>query len=198
MPLKCETNMLQDPTEFSQFLAFIHKHDVRSYLEIGSKHGGSLWRISNAMPRGSKVVAVDLPQGDGSFKASRPNLIACVDELKKRGYEASLILGDSTDPTIVEKVRKRSPFDLCFIDACHLEPYVWRDWHNYGEMAKFVAFHDISHIDKSQTKPGKMPIQVMNVWKKLRAEYKHTEICCCPAVNGIGILWKSYPTSSIA
>ena len=195
MPLKCETNMLQDPGEFNDFLSFIKKHNVCSYLEIGSKHGGTFWRVSNTLPKRSRVVSVDLPQGDGSFKNSRPNLIACVDELKKRGYDAHLFLTDSTDPATVEEVHKLGPFDLVFIDANHTEPYVRKDWANYGQLGNIVAFHDIAwkflpHKDDVK----RLPIHVPIVWAELKKQYEHAEFSRCVASNGIGVLWRNRPT----
>jgi cephalosporin hydroxylase len=190
MPLKCETNLLQDITEFNHFLQLIRKHNVRSYLEIGSKHGGSFWRITNSLPRGSRVVSVDLPHGDGSFKVSEPNLRACVDALKSRGYDAHLFLADSTDPATVEKVRQLGPFDLVFVDANHTGPYVRADWENYGPLTNMIAFHDIGFRQLPHKRLEPL-IQVPKFWDDLKNGYKHIEIRCCEASNGIGVLWRN-------
>ncbi len=184
---KYHTSLLQDHSEFTDFLKLILAHGVKSYLEIGSKHGGSLWRIANALPSGSRVVSVDLPHGDGSFKDSEPNLRACVDDLKGRGYDAHLLIGDSTDLAIVEEVRGLSPFDLCLIDGSHVEPFIRADWKNYGPMAKMVAFHDINwHPNGRETKK---PVDVPKVWAELKNANKYQEIIRCPAEYGIGIIW---------
>lgn len=194
MPLKCETNLLQDLKEFDQFLKFIRKHNVKSYLEIGSKHGGSFWRISTSLPKGSRVVSVDLPHGDTSFKESEPNLKACVEELKRRGYDAHLILGDSTEPEIVEKARSLGPYDLVFIDANHTEAYVRKDWDNYKICSNIIAFHDIGW--RARPAPSKkMPIEVPIVWAELKQLYRNVEIRCCVQDNGIGILWMDQPAA---
>ena len=186
--LKCQTNLQQDFTEFSQFLDLIKKHQIRSYLEIGSKHGGSFWRISSSLPRGARVVSVDLPHGDTSFKESEPHLRACVQELRKLGYDAHLFLTDSTDEKTVESVRNLGPFDLVLIDANHTEPYVRKDWANYGNLARIVAFHDISWQERPNYK--KMPIHVPKVWNEIKTQFKHVEIRNCPRDNGIGILFR--------
>jgi predicted O-methyltransferase YrrM len=195
MQLKCQTNLLQDLTEFNSFLKFIRKHNIGRYLEIGSKHGGSLWRIGSSLPKGSRIVSVDLPHGDTSFKESEPHLRACVEELRRLGYDAHLFLSDSTEPETVERVRELGPFDLVFIDANHTEPFVWKDWYNYGPMAEVVAFHDINW---SRLVPNskKMPIEVPRVWAKLKLEFKHLEIKHCVQDNGIGILWRNQPLSN--
>ncbi len=190
---KYERHLLQDIHEFSKFLKLIRRENVTRYLEIGSKHGGSLWRIATSLPKGSRVVSVDLPHGDGSFKVSEPNLIACVNDLVKRGYDAHLFLADSTDPDIVECVRELGPFDLTFIDANHTEPYVLKDWENYGAISRIIAFHDIGFRQLPHKRLEPL-IQVPIVWDRLKTEHRHIEIRNCEASNGIGVIWCNEPS----
>lgn len=192
---KYERAALQDPAELATFIQLLKREKVTSYLEIGCKHGGSLWRIvTEALPRGARVVAVDLPHGDASFKESQPHLEACVKRLRKSmGYDAHLFLGDSTDSEIVAKVTDLAPFDACLIDANHTEPYVRADWANYGPLAKIVAFHDVGWIAEGRiVKPGKLPIHVPIIWSELKQQYRHQEIKLCHTGrdNGIGVLWR--------
>lgn len=190
MSMKCERVMLQDHVEFDAFKQLALRENVRSYLEIGCKHGGTLWNMSFALPRGARVVAVDLPHGDLSFKESGKNLIECVDALKRRGFDAHLFLGDSTDPKIVESVRALGPYDLVFIDANHTEPYVRRDWANYGPLGRVVAFHDIGW--RARPEPTKkLPIEVPEVWAEIKQGFRSQEIRNCPRDNGIGVLWRT-------
>lgn len=189
--LKAETNYLQDPGEFSQFLSLINQNRVKSYLEIGSKHGGSIWRVALSLPKRSRVVSVDLPHGDSSFKDSEPNLKMCIDELSRRGYDAHLFLSDSTKQETIDAVRALGPFDLVFIDANHTEPYVRKDWANYGPMGRMVAFHDIGFKKlPHKSYAGKMPIDVPAVWAEIKKDFRHVEIKRCEASNGIGVLWR--------
>lgn len=188
--LKCETAVLQDAMEHAKFVELLKEEGVKSYLEIGSKHGGSLWRVARALPVGSKIVAVDLPHGDQSFKESQPHLEACVDRLVELGYMATLFLGDSTSQRLVDLVANFAPFDAVFIDANHTEPYVRKDWENYGPMARIVAFHDIAW--QARPMPSKkMPIDVPKVWNEIKKDYRHKEFRLCPRDNGIGVLWRS-------
>jgi hypothetical protein len=185
--LRCQTDLQQDIGEFNSFLALIKSNRVTSYLEIGSKHGGSFWRISNTLPPGSRVVSVDLPHG--SFKETEPHLIACQQALKGRGYDAHLFLTSSMDEVTKKSVKSLGPFDLCFIDANHTEPFVRHDWGFYGQMARMVAFHDIGW--KPRPEPSKkMPIEVPIVWAEIRNGYRFDEIRRCPRDNGIGIIWR--------
>lgn len=187
--MKCETAVLQNLQEHALFVDILKTENVRSYLEVGSKFGGSLWRVANALPSGSRIVSVDLPHGDGSFKQSQPPLEECIAALRARGYDAHLLLGDSTDAEIVDKVGEFGPFDACFIDGCHLLSFVTQDWENYGPMCKLVAFHDISW--KPRPEPSKkMPIEVPMLWDKIKSGRRHQEIRMEERDNGIGVLWQ--------
>jgi len=187
--MKYETYLLQNTTELYEFIELLRKNGVRSYLEIGCKFGGSLWRIARSLPFGSRIVAVDLPHGDTSFKETLPHLRQCLDELCKLGYDAHLIIGDSTAPEIVNRVRSFSPFDACFIDANHTAPYVRKDFANYGAMAKIVAFHDIGFRRPNGMPPGKKPIEVPAVWESIKQMHRFVEIRRDKQDNGIGVLW---------
>lgn len=197
-PPKYETHALQNLQELHEFQALCRKEKVRSYLEIGSKNGGSLWRIATKLDKGAKIVSIDLPHGDQSFKVTLPNLEACVERLKKEGYDAHLIVGDSTDPEVVEKARALGPFDLCLIDGNHTYPFVKKDWENYGPMCRMVAFHDIGYY-RDYTDSKKLPIEVPKFWEELKVGKKHIEIKreawrkveghkACD--NGIGVIWQ--------
>jgi len=190
---KYERRALQDPTELAVFLKLLRNENIRSYLEIGSKFGGSLWQVATVMPKGSRIVSVDLPHGDNSFKESQPHLEECVKRLRKElGYDAYLFLGDSTDPEIVAKVAALAPFDACLSDANHTAPFVRADWKNYGPLAKIVAFHDIGWVaDGRVTK--KYPIDVPQFWDELKIQFsRHKEIKFCQTKrdNGFGVLWR--------
>lgn len=183
--MKYQTEALQHEGEINRLIEILMHEGVLSYLEIGSKFGGSLWKIANALPVGSRIVSLDLPWGD---KSTQPHLEACVRELKKKGYDAHLILGDSTSPEIIAKVKALGPYDAAFIDANHTEPYVRKDWANYGPMANLVAFHDIGW--RARPQPGKLPIDVPKVWEEIKNDFRFEEIRQCPRDNGIGVLWR--------
>ena len=196
---KYETHLLQNIVEFSEFQALMRSENVKSYLEIGSKNGGSLFRMAMKLDRGARIVAVDLPHGDLSFKTTLPNLQACVKRLKAEGYDAHLFVGDSTDPEIVEKVRALGPYDACFIDGNHTKPFIMKDFENYGPMCRLVAFHDISFYREGGGDSKKLPIDVPGFWNEIKEKYRHMEIRreqkrvengkkCWD--NGIGILWR--------
>jgi predicted O-methyltransferase YrrM len=188
---KYKTAALQNGNEIASFIELLAHENVRSYLEIGSKFGGSLWRVAWSMPRGSRVVSIDQPHGDGSFKETQAPLEACVARLAEKGYDAHLFLGDSTSPEAIAFATRLGPFDAVFIDANHTEPYVRADWANYGPLGRLVAFHDIGWVEPANFPAHKLKIDVPKVWDELREGRKHLEIRRETGHNGIGVLWRS-------
>lgn len=184
------TQMLQVEKEIDGFADIVAESGARSYLEIGSKFGGSLERVARRLPEGSRVVAVDLPNGTRAWSESRVALGGVMSCLNALGHETHMIWGDSTDPKIIEQVRKLGPFDAIFIDANHTMPYVEKDWSNYGPMGKIVAFHDIAWHRAPEWVGTR--IDVPQFWDRVKNDFRHVELKYCETGknNGIGVLWR--------
>lgn len=182
---------LQVEEEFDGFCEILKRENVKSFLEIGSKFGGSLRRAAMALPVGSKVVSVDLPNGTKLWNNTKPALIQTIKWLNDIGYNAHLIWGDSTDPKVVAQVEKLAPFDAIFIDADHRMKGVTADWKNYAHMGRIIGFHDIGW--KRSTTWSGTRIDVPEFWNRIKKQYKHQEFLLCPTGknNGIGVLWRS-------
>lgn len=186
-----EFKNLQVQAEINALATVIQVEGCRSLLEIGSKFGGSLWPLALAMPKGSRVVAVDMPNGTKAWDESRLSLMHCIDALRERGYDAHVIWGDSTSPDVIERVRNLGPFDCCFIDANHTMPFVIKDWQSYGPMSTIVAFHDINW--RRAPEWVGIRIDVPAFWDRIKGGFVHREFCYCPTGknNGIGVLWRT-------
>lgn len=185
-----EVNIAQVDAEFSAYTAILKRERVKSYLEIGSKFGGSLWRASQVMDPGSRIVAIDLPNGTKAWRESSSSLEACNLDLKKLGYDVAVIWADSQAADTVEKVRSLGPFDAVMIDADHRLPGVTADWKNYGPMGRIVAFHDIAW--KRAPEWQGVRIDVPQFWESIKNGYRYEEFKLCPTGknNGIGVLWR--------
>lgn len=179
-----ETKVDQVEEELAGFIRIMVDEGVQSYLEIGSQYGGSLWRVANALPKGSRIVSVDLPHGD---QRTSQHLQACIVALRERGYDAHLIYGDSTDWQIIRRVQAFRGFAACLIDANHTLPFVAADWRNHGSQATIVAFHDIAF--DGEVAPGRKPIEVAKLWRSIRGAYRHVELVAPGSRKGIGVLW---------
>lgn len=184
------TKPQQHLAEIHEFVAFLKGKQIKSFLEVGSKFGGALWLVTRIMPKGSRVVSVDLPNSHWGRSESQTSLEECIKHLNREGFDAHLFLGDSTAPDIVQKVSGLGPFDAIFIDANHTEPFVRKDFANYGKLAPIICFHDIGW--DNPTPPGRLPIEVPKVWNELKMTQSKdavfSEIRHDNRHNGIGIL----------
>jgi hypothetical protein len=184
---------IQTKREHDAFIAILQKEKCRSYLEIGSMWGQSLWRVAHALPKGSRVVSVDSMVDRPTAK---PSLVACIKELNRIGYDAHFIVGDSTALGTRLTVEKLGPFDALFIDGNHSYEYVKADWKNYGPMARIVGFHDINWKDTWKSAKGNHPTAAQmgaeRVWNEIKDNYRHEEFRWHPTNNyhGIGVLWR--------
>lgn len=186
------SNAAQDEAEISGFCQLLADEGVTTFLEVGSKFGGSLWRIANALPKGCRIVSVDLPGGTRAWRETEASLKACVAELVRLGYDAQVIWGDSTDPKIVRQVKALGPFDAMLLDGDHRLPGIVKDWETYGPMGRIVAFHDVAWF-RAATWQG-VRIDVPQLWNNLRPQFARTaEFRFDESYknNGIGVLWRA-------
>jgi cephalosporin hydroxylase len=186
-----ETRISQVETEFSQFLDILKAENVTRFLEIGSRFGGSLWRIAKVLPKGSRLVSCDSGKGMGGRQAGAvESLEECVRVLKVRGYDTHLIKGESQYDHVVRQVQKLGPYDAVFIDGDHELAGVTADWKNYGPMARIVAFHDVGWKVPEGYQNSKF-VEVPQLWEQLRVAYRsQTFIDRSAGGNmGIGVLW---------
>ena len=174
----------QNRTELDWMLAIIRRLRVGSLLEVGSSFGGTLKRMASVLPKGSKIVSVDLPC-DSTPKFLNP-LASLKDTCRKLsllGANVELFVGDSHDAEVVEAVKAHGPFDFVFIDGDHSYEGVKADWENYGPMCKVVGFHDI----------GGAILGCTRFWRELKLEGRYrTEECISYEDRhfGIGLVFR--------
>lgn len=188
-----ETKISQAESEFGPLLDILKRENVTRFLEIGSRFGGSLWRIANVLPKGSLIVSVDSGTGMGGKHAGAvESLKACVDELCRIGYRAFFVHAESQNEATVAQVRKFGRFDAAFIDGDHEYRGVKRDWENYGSLARIVAFHDVGWVKPEPYVNSKM-VEVPKLWAELKQNYRHEEFIdrSNGANYGIGVLWRA-------
>lgn len=180
----------QDEREITEYCQLLTDEGVTSYLEVGSKFGGSLWAAATALPVGSRIVSVDMPNGTRAWNESSASLKACHEELRGLGYETHAIWGDSTDPKVIEQVKALGPFDAIMLDGDHRLPGIVKDWDNYAPMGRMIAFHDVAWF-RAATWEG-VRIDVPQLWNNLRVQYRSVEFRYDPSFknNGIGCLWR--------
>lgn len=187
------TNITQSPIEIAGLISVLQREGVRSFLEIGSRYGGSLWKIAKSLPAGSRIVSVDSGAGMGGGKrGAQESLRECVADLRLEGYDAHLIVGDSQEQDIVDQASLLGPFDAALIDGDHELAGVTKDWENYGPDCKLVAFHDTHWVAPAGYSNPRF-VEVPILWQRLKAQYSHEE-WHDPEYNfGIGLLYRLGP-----
>lgn len=188
-----ETKVSQVESELMGLIGILKRESVRSFLEIGSRFGGSLWRIANELPKGSKIVSVDSGKGMGGRKPGAPeSLKTCIKDLRSAGYDAHLIFGDSHRQDTITAARRLGPYDAVFIDGDHEYRGVIQDWKHYGPMARIVAFHDVGWVLPADYINPKV-VEVPKLWGELKEQYRHEEFIdhSTGATMGIGVLWRA-------
>jgi len=179
----------QNVEELSSLFASIRALNTKRYLEVGASSGGSLYILAHALPVGSEICVVDLP----NKKRRRRLLGEVVAGLQEDGYIVKLILGDSHTTDILEQVKTAFSglFDVAFIDGDHSYLGVKQDYEDYGKLVKdggLIAVHDIANT---------IPIiEVEKFWLSVSKELKSLAIIAdidkhSTEVMGIGIIQKN-------
>ena len=175
----------QRADELLPFIDLLRREGVRSYLEVGARHGDTFDLVARALPAGSRVVAVDLGGGPWGTPKSVAALRAAVAGLSD--HDAHLILGDSTDPSVVAAVAALGPFDAILIDGDHRYDGVLTDWFNYGPMGRLVAFHDIVGEGQTTRDANAYPVEVPRLWAEIRND-RSLEFVGAGSAMGIGVM----------
>lgn len=130
--------VVQDRTELEY--VFNLMKDCKSYLEVGTAEGNSLYVLANAMPTGSEVTYIDWAE-----KHTEAHRNAILEQLTD--YKITPIHGDSNEQSTLMRIKGES-FDVVLIDAGHDDFNVVIDAIFYGNCAnKFIIFHDIQLPD---------------------------------------------------
>lgn len=178
----------QDEYELCSFIDLLKCKGVKRYLEIGARQGDTFHEVMINLPVGSFGVAVDLPAGLWGKSGTEKSLKAAVEDLKTRGYDVHIILGNSTSPDIISAVHSFGDFDAALIDGDHTLKGVSADYKNYGKIAPIVAFHDIVGEGQSE-KVHHNAVEVPAFWRKVKDD-KSLEFVGEDSKMGIGVLCK--------
>lgn len=187
-----DTKTSQVESEIEGLIKILVDEKVTRFLEVGSRFGGSLWRIAKALPKGSIITSCDSGGGMGGNKpGAKESLVECIEHLRRDGYHAHLIIGDSQREYAINEVMKRKPFDAAFIDADHEYRGVKKDWETYGPHARIVAFHDIGWKKPRDYNQAKS-VEVPEFWAEVKQKHRHKEFIdySTGKTMGIGVLWR--------
>ena len=141
----------QYPIQFAPYLRYLSRLQVRSYLEIGIRHGGSYIvtvEVLNQFSTLDRAVGVDIipcPSMDAYASLNSRSEFACL---------------NTQSPEFEALLDRLAPVDLVFIDSHHEEEQCRREFQAVRRVARMVALHDIANDDC----PG-----VRTVWTEIKA-----------------------------
>lgn len=146
----------QYPIQFGKYLVQLSQLNVRSYLEIGIRHGGSFVATTEYLERFHPLdfaIGVDI--------IPCPSMAAYEAENPKAAFWCI----NTRSPEFVSRLDRLGPIDLVFIDSHHEEAQCRSELELLAERASMIAFHDVANIGC----PG-----VQRVWQELTRSTRYT------------------------
>lgn len=161
----------QEKREANFFYFNMKMVNPQVYVEIGSYTGGSLYCFAGACMEKAKVIAID---DNGAWEQAKrgDRLSRTVDELKKSGYDASLIWGDSRSRAVMDRLNEilaEDPIDVLFIDGAHSYEGFRSDFANYAPLVRrggIIGCHDIYPRQ----------VGVWRAWEEIKRGHRTAEI----------------------
>jgi hypothetical protein len=128
----------QYPQEFARYLAQLLRLGVRSYLELGIRHGGTFVTTVECLGRGgtlTSALGVDIMPCPSMAEYSRLNPAARFLELNTQSSAFERALDE------------HGPFDAALIDANHDEEECRHEFEVLRNRCAMLAFHDIANTE---------------------------------------------------
>lgn len=180
---------LQHDEELSGLVDLLRAENVRSYLEIGTRYGGTFETVMRALPRESRGTAIDFPGGAFGDKESVPILLAAIKRLRASGRTIDYVFGPSDYDEVRRRAAANAPYDAILIDGDHAYDAVRRDFEAYAPMGRIIILHDIVAPADLRSHDGR-PVEVPRLWREIKDGYRHQEILAPDSVMGIGVIWR--------
>lgn len=180
---------LQVEGELRSFVELLRSQNVRSYMEVGTRYGGTFETVMSALRLGAKGIALDFPGGAFGDSDSAAILMAALKRLTFHGCVVDSIFGPSGAPEVVARAALHAPYDAILIDADHAYDAVKRDFELYAPMGKIIVLHDIAAPDGHTSRLG-LPVEVPRFWREIKGGYRHIEFVAPGSVMGIGVLFR--------
>lgn len=187
-----KTNSIYFPQNINEFYYYCRllkdcfKRPI-TYVEIGSRQGGSLYMASRFIKNQSKIISIDLPNAAWGFEGTEEELYNIIKLLRVDGFNAHVILADSqkseTKIKLIQLIDNEG-IDVLFIDADHTFKGVQNDWNMYFDLVNnngLIVFHDII---KNESNHG---VEVYKLWETIKLGFPHQEFVF---EYGIGVIHK--------
>jgi hypothetical protein len=139
----------QYPIQFAKYLTYLSEKNIRSYVEIGCRFGGTFIMVVEYLRRFSDLnvaVALDIERA------------VIMDGYARHTVGIDYKIASSRDPEIISWLGARK-WDLAFIDGDHTYEGCSSDFQAVRECATIIGLHDIV----SHACPG-----VVRTWQEIR------------------------------
>lgn len=129
------------------------KEFCKTYLEIGTLHGGSISVLCHSKYNTHFIGVDDFNYYkrlfDGKTEVKKQNAINNIKKFNKKKYKVDLLEGNSHDIKILNKVKSLSnKIQLLLIDGDHTKKGVKKDFKMYSPLVEsggYIFFDDYSH-----------------------------------------------------
>lgn len=178
---------VQVESEIRSLAEHVERSDPSRILEIGTRHGGTLYVWARYLNEVEHIISLDLPGADfgGGYKESK---IPLYEEFAP-DKEMDFLRANSHKPETYDRVADLSEgeVDFLFIDGDHTYEGVKQDFEMYKRLVSdggLIAFHDIVE------RPNNPKSNVKELWDEVVEEYDVTEYVGDPdqGWGGIGIV----------
>ena len=139
----------QYPIQFASYLTYLAEKDIRSYVEIGSRFGGTFIIVVEYIRRFSdlhRACSLDMTSA------------AIMETYARQTAGVEYKIGDSQGPGLSAFLGSAA-WDLAFIDGDHSYEGCAKDFESVRQRSKLIGLHDIS----SQPCPG-----VRRMWEEIK------------------------------
>jgi hypothetical protein len=170
--------MSQIREEILGLAEFLREERVDSFLEIGTKWGGTFYVLHQISDIGGLKISLDMVGGPygGWVLNQHPYLGDVVYErnmfLRKLSNDVRILMGDSHTMAMrikLERILGKEKLDLLFIDGDHTYDGVGMDYTMYKKFVKkdgLIVFHDINDTQHHRN----IGVQVGKFWNELKGE----------------------------
>lgn len=154
----------QYPNQFSKLLYYLKDKTIKSYFEIGVRHGGTFILMNEVLLKNNPILE------SHALDVITPSEILSIYQKKFRVNPFAYHTCSSQDLFIFGKLGDRSDnsvskkIEMIFIDGCHSYHCVKRDYLVALMLgAKYIIFHDIVNIATDG---------VESLWKEIKSTHK--------------------------
>ncbi len=187
--------MAQVREEITALASLLRTHTNKSFIEIGTKFGGTFFLFHSCMAPKGQSISIDLPGGiHGGWVLNDHPYLGQVNTARDKfllnlGDNVRLISGNSHSLSTTGYLDEilHDHVDFLFIDGDHTYDGVKQDYEMYSQYVKpggMIAFHDINDTEYHRA----VGAEAFRFWKELQGN--KLEINAHSYFGGIGVLFK--------